>query len=284
MTAAKGRWFDKYWVRDRGFYKKVVLILIPIVCQSIINQGVNMMDTIMVGKLGEASISASSLANQFYNIFVFLCMGISAAGLVLSSQYYGAKELKTVRRVFDLVLQIVIAGGTVFAIITFLLPTQIMSIFTTEADVIELGAQYLRVTALIYLPHGISLVLSNVLRSIGNAKLGLYVSIASFIVNIGANYIFIFGKFGAPALGVMGAAVGTLIARAVELLFCAIYLLKYEKVLQYQLRGLLRLPGKALLSEFRRLGMPAIVSDSLLALAASITSVILGHKIGRAHV
>ena len=80
MTAAKGRWFDKYWVRDRGFYKKVVLILIPIVCQSIINQGVNMMDTIMVGKLGEASISASSLANQFYNIFVFLCMGISAAG------------------------------------------------------------------------------------------------------------------------------------------------------------------------------------------------------------
>ena len=103
MTAAKGRWFDKYWVRDRGFYKKVVLILIPIVCQSIINQGVNMMDTIMVGKLGEASISASSLANQFYNIFVFLCMGISAAGLVLSSQYFGANDLRTVRRVFDLI-------------------------------------------------------------------------------------------------------------------------------------------------------------------------------------
>ena len=107
MTEAKSRWLDKYWVTDKGFYKKVILILIPIVCQSIINQGVNMMDTIMVGKLGEASISASSLANQFYNIFVFLCMGISAAGLVLSSQYFGAKDLKTVRRVFDLVLQIV---------------------------------------------------------------------------------------------------------------------------------------------------------------------------------
>ena len=107
------------------------------------------------------------------------------------------------------------------------------------------------------------------IRSIGNAKLGLYVSIASFIVNIGANYIFIFGKLGAPALGVMGAAVGTLIARGVEFLFCAIYLLKYEKTLKYKAAGLLRLPGRGLFGEFRRLGM--------LALAASVISIILGH-------
>lgn len=86
MDNTRKRWLDRYWVTDKQFYKKVFIILIPIVLQSIINQGVNMMDTIMVGKLGEASISASSLANQFYNIFVFLCMGISAAGVVLSSQ------------------------------------------------------------------------------------------------------------------------------------------------------------------------------------------------------
>lgn len=277
MTAAGARWIDRYWVRDKGFYKKVLLILIPIVLQSIVNQGVNMMDTVMVGRLGEASISASSLANQFYNVFTFLCMGISAAGLVLASQYFGADDLKTVRRVFDLVLQIVILGGAAFALITFLFPARIMRIFTTERDVIELGAQYLRVTALIYLPHGISLVSSNVIRSIGNAKLGLYVSLASFVVNIGANYVFIFGKLGAPALGVMGAAVGTLIARLVEFLFCSVYLLKYEKALQYKARGLLKVPGKALFGEFRRLGMPAIISDSLLALAASVISIILGH-------
>lgn len=277
MTEGKAKRLDKYWVRDKDFYKKVLLILIPIVLQSIINQGVNMMDTVMVGKLGEASISASSLANQFYNIFVFLCMGISAAGLVLSSQYFGAGDLHTVRRVFDLVLQILIIGGAAFAVVTFLLPEQIMRIFSSEEDVIELGAQYLRITAFIYLPHGISLVLSNVIRSIGNAKLGLYVSITSFVVNIGANYIFIFGKLGAPALGVMGAAVGTLIARVVEFLFCTVYLLKYEKVLKYKISGLLKLPSRVLLGEFRRLGMPAVISDSLLALAASAISIILGH-------
>ena len=271
------RGLGRYIVTDKAFYRKALLLIVPVVLQSIINQGVNMMDTVMVGKLGEASISASSLANQFYNIFVFLCMGISAAGVVLSSQYFGAGDLKTVRRVFDLVLQIVIVGAVAFALLSFLLPGQIMRVFTDEEDVIELGAQYLRITALIYLPHGISLVLSNVMRSIGNAKLGLYVSVASFVVNIGANYVFIFGKLGMPALGVMGAAVGTLIARVVEFLFCTVYLFKVEKVLHYQVRGLVKLPSRALFGEFRRLGLPAVISDSILALAASVMSIILGH-------
>lgn len=181
------------------------------------------------------------------------------------------------RRVFDLVLQITLVSGAVFAVLTFLFPTQIMTIFTKEDDVIQLGAQYLRITAFIYLPHGVSLVLSNVMRSISNAKLGLYVSVTSFIVNIGANYIFIFGKLGMPAMGVMGAAVGTLIARAVEFLFCAIYLLRIEKVMKYRFRDLLKPPAKELFHEFRRLGLPAVISDSILALAASAVSIILGH-------
>ena len=277
MEETKSGFLERYWVRDKRFYHKVLLILIPVVLQAIINQGVNMMDTIMVGKLGEAVISASSLANQFYNIFTILCMGISAAGLVLASQYYGAGDMKTVRRVFDLIMQVVIIGGAAFAVVTILFPTQIMSVFTNEVDVIEQGAGYLRVTALIYLPHGISLVLSNVARSVGNAKLGLYVSITSFLVNIGANYVFIFGKLGMPALGLVGAAVGTLIARVVEFAFCAIYLLKVEKELKYRPSGILKLPSKLLFSEFRRLGMPAIISDTLLALAGSAISIILGH-------
>lgn len=264
-------------VTEKSFYRRAFLLILPIVLQSIINQGVNMMDTVMVGKLGESAISASSLANQFYNIFTFLCMGVSAAGLVLSSQYYGAKDLKTVRNVFDFVLQLILAGGTVFALVTALLPEQIMRIFTKDEEVIALGAQYLRVAAFIYLPHGLSLVVANVMRSIGNARLGLYVSIVSFVVNIGANYLFIFGKLGAPALGVMGAAVGTLIARLTEFVFCMTYLLRIEKVLKYRPQGLLKLPGKKLFGEFRRLGMPAIISDSLLALAASMISIILGH-------
>lgn len=277
MTAQKRGFLETYIVTDRGFYKKVLFILIPVVLQSCINQGVNMMDTIMVGQLGDAAIAASSQANQFYSLFQIFCMGLSAAGLVLTAQYFGAKDLKTVRRVFDLLLQLVILLGGLFGILTFLFPEQIMAIYVPgKPEIIRLGAQYLRVTALIFIPHGISLVMSNVIRSVGNAKLGLYVSLLSFAVNIGANYVFIFGKLGFPAMGVMGAAVGTLCARVVELIVCAVYLLKIEKVLQYRPTGLFRLPNPELFREFRRLGLPAIISDSLLGFAGTAISMIIG--------
>ena len=264
-------------VTDKHFYKRAMLLIIPVLLQSCINQGVNMMDTIMVGRLGEVAISASSLANQFYLIFNFLCMGLSAAGLVLASQYWGAGDAKTVRRVFDLVLQLVIIAGALFALVSALIPEQIMGIYTNDEDVILEGAKYLRITALIYLPHGISLVTSNVIRSVGNVKLGLYISIISFVVNIACNYIFIFGKMGLPAMGVMGAALGTFCARSVELIVCAVYMLWFEKHLRYNPKGLLKLPKAQMVSEFTRLGLPAVISDSILALAASAISIILGH-------
>lgn len=277
MTEEKKNHFSKFLVTDMSFYKKAMLIIIPVLLQNIINQGVNMMDTIMVGQLGEISISASSLANQFYVIFTFICMGVSAAGLVLASQYWGAEDYKTVHRVFDLILQLVIIVGAVMAVVTALFPQQIMSIYTDDMDVIIEGGRYLRITALIYVPHGISLVISNVIRSTGNAKLGLVVSGVSFFVNIFCNYVFIFGKFGLPAMGVVGAALGTLAARVVELAVTAVYMWKFEKTLRYHVKGLIKFPTRALLSEFRRLGLPAVISDTILALAASATSMILGH-------
>ena len=118
--------------------------------------------------------------------------------------------------------------------------------------------------------------MANVIRSVGNARLGLYVAIMSFTVNIGANYVFIFGKLGFPAMGVMGAALGTLCARVVELAVCAVYLLKVEKVLKYRPSGLLKLPDIGLFREFRRLGLPAIISDSLLGFAGTAISMIIG--------
>lgn len=277
MNRLKNGFFETYFITDKSFYKKVLVILVPVVLQSMINQGVNMMDTIMVGQLGDTAIAASSLANQFYALYQILCMGLSAAGLVLTAQYFGAKDLKTVRRVFDLLLQLVVLLGAVFGVLTFLFPEQIMAIYAPgKTEVIRVGAEYLRVTAFVFIPHGIALVMSNVARSVDNARLGLYVSLLSFAVNIGANYVFIFGKLGFPAMGVMGAAVGTLCARIVELAVCAFYLLKVEKVLRYRLHNVLKLPNAALFREFRRLGLPAIISDSLLGFASTAISMIIG--------
>lgn len=267
----------KYLITDRKFYKDALLLILPVMLQSCINQGVNMMDTVMVGRLGEAAISASSLANQFYLIFTFLCMGISAAGLVLASQYWGAGDERTVCRVYNLILQMVMIFGAVFCVVSAVIPQRIMEIYTDDPEVIRLGSRYLKITALIYLPHGISLVTANVIRATGNVRLGLNISLISFFVNIGCNYIFIFGKLGMPRMGVMGAAVGTLCARAVELAVCVGYMVLFEKNLHYDWRELRRVPGKELFGEFVRLGLPAVISDCLLAFAASAISIILGH-------
>ena len=232
----------KYIITDKAFYSEALMIVLPVVLQAIINQGVNMMDTIMVGKLGEAAISASSLANQFYNIYTFLCMGLSAAGLVLAAQYWGAGDKVTVRKVFDILIQIIFAASTLFAILSLALPRQIISLYTNDQEVIAAGAGYLRITALVYLPHGIALVISNIMRSVGNARIGLYVSLASFFVNIGCNYVFIFGKLGFPAMGVSGAALGTLCSRAVEFGVCTFFVLVIDRKLCYRPTRLLRRP------------------------------------------
>lgn len=267
----------KYIITDKTFYSEALMIVLPVVLQAIINQGVNMMDTIMVGKLGEAAISASSLANQFYNIYTFLCMGLSAAGLVLAAQYWGAGDKVTVRKVFDILIQIIFAASTLFAILSLALPRQIISLYTNDQEVIAAGAGYLRITALVYLPHGIALVISNIMRSVGNARIGLYVSLASFFVNIGCNYVFIFGKLGFPAMGVSGAALGTLCSRAVEFGVCIFFVLVIDRKLCYRPTRLLRRPEKPLLREFIRLGLPAIISDTILAFASSAIGMILGH-------
>ena len=272
-----GGTLKRYIITDKSFYWEAILIIVPVVLQAIVNQGVNMMDTIMVGKLGEAAISASSLANQFYNIYTFLCMGLSAAGLVLTAQYWGAGDKVTVSRVFDLLIQIIAAASILFGLVSFFFAREIMSIYTPDAEVIEMGARYLKITAFVYFPHGIALVISNIMRSVGNPRIGLYVSIASFFINIGTNYVFIFGKLGFPAMGVAGAAVGTLCSRIVEFVVCVLFVLFVDKQLQYRVTGLLKLPGISLFKEFVRLGLPAIISDTILAFASSAISIILGH-------
>ncbi len=181
-------------VEGREFYERVLHIMIPVALQSAINMGVNMLDTMMLGSFGEIQLSASSLANQFYNIFYIANLGIIGGSSVLASQYWGAGEKENVRTTFNMAIRLSILFSLLFALLTWFFPNGIMRLYTTEADVIEQGVRYLRITTFVYLVHGTSLVAAQLMRAVGAAHLGLVVSIVSFVVNIGANYTFIFGK------------------------------------------------------------------------------------------
>ncbi len=265
------------FVKEKSFYRSVLAIMLPVAIQQAINMGVNMLDTMMLGSFGEVQLSASSLSNQYYNLFTILCMGIIGGSSVLAAQYWGAGDKEKVRETFNMAIRLSTGLSLVFALLTWFFPAQIMAIYTSEADVIEQGVRYLRITAFIFLIHGTSLVSAQLMRSVGQANLGLVVSIISFVVNIGGNYIFIFGKFGAPRMEIAGAALGTLLARSAEFLTTFFYILAIDKRLGLRVRHLLKSPSGLFYKNYFRLGAPVLVSDGLLALGDSAVAIVLGH-------
>lgn len=261
--------------KDKGFYKNVAKIAIPIALQGLITTGVNMMDTIMVGIVGETQLSAVSLANQFINIFHIFCMGIGMGASVLVARYYGMKDSSSLKKTVAIMLRLCLAMAVLFCFATILFPTMIMKIYTSEADIISYGVRYLKYSVASYFLLGLSLTCTIVLRNVGQVKMPLYTSIAAFFVNVGANYIFIFGKFGAPKMDVAGAALGTLIARIFEFAVICGYLFFKDKEIGFRIKHLFK-PVGALWKEYIRISIPVLISDGILALGNNSVAMVIG--------
>lgn len=262
-------------IKNKQFYLKTAAIAVPIALQNMLNIGVNMMDTIMVGRLGELSLSAVSLANQFITLFQICCMGIGMGASVMIARFWGQNNFPDLKRSITIMIRLCLLFATGFALVTLLFPYQIISLYAKEAAVLELGVIYFRWSVVTYWLLGLSTTVSLVLRSIGQARLPLYTGIAAFFVNIGANYIFIFGKLGLPAMGVAGAALGTLVSRVMEAAVICRGLL-HEKRVGYRLRDLTLNCGQ-LLPEYLRICMPVLISDTLLGLGNNAVAVVMGH-------
>lgn len=261
---------------DKKFYSAVYTIGMPIALQNVISFSVNLMDTVMLGTLGEVALSAAALANQMFFIFNVVCFGVASGAIVLASQYWGKRDTVAIQRITGLAVKIIVAFSILFSLVVMAFPAQIMSIFSPDQAVIEAGTRYLRMVALSYTTGGISATFLMVLRSVETVKISLLIYSISFCVNVFFNYIFIFGKFGAPAMGVTGAAVGTVIARASECVILVIYLKFFEKKIHYRLKTLLS-HDKALMSDLMRFGAPVMVNELFWAVGISVHSVILGH-------
>lgn len=261
---------------DKNFYKKMVQTALPIAVQSVIMTGVNMVDTIMLGALGETALSASSLATQFVQLFTFLCMGISMGASVLTSRYWGARNFDSLRKTITVALRFTVVLGILFTILDGLIPQQIMQLYSNEADVVAGGTIYLKWSLPTFLLMALSTVSTNILRSAGMAMVPLVASAVSFAINIGANYIFIFGEMGAPAMGVAGAALGTVIARVVEIGVVCGYFFFIDKKIGYRLRYFFSSCGD-LVAEFLRTSVPVMFSDGLLGVGESMLAIIMGH-------
>ena len=263
------------FIKDKKFYSMVAKIAVPIALQGLITSGVNMMDTIMVGAVGETELSAVSLANQFINIFHIFCMGIGMGASVLVARYYGMKDAVSLKRTVAIMLRLCLGMSALFCMATILLPRQIMCIYTVEEEIIVKGIEYLNYSVITYFLLGLSLTCTIVLRNVEMVKIPLYTSIGAFFINVGANYVFIFGKFGFPRMGVAGAAVGTLVARIFEFSMICGYLFLKDKKIGFRIKDLFAPVGN-LWKEYIRISIPVLISDGILALGNNSVAMVIG--------
>ena len=261
--------------KDTQFYGRVAGIAIPIALQGFITTGVNMMDTIMIGKVGETQLSAVSLANQFINIYQILCMGIGMGASVLVARYYGMKDKESLKKTVAIMIRLCVGIAALFCVMTLFFPEWIMRIYTVEEGIITNGIRYLEYSVVTYFLLGLSLTCTIVLRSVDQVRLPLYTSIAAFFINVGANYLFIFGKFGCPRMEVAGAAIGTLIARIFEFAVICGYLFFKDTAIGFRIKDLTMKVG-SLWREYIRISIPVLVSDGILAIGNNSVAMVIG--------
>lgn len=201
---------------DKKFLKKTMAIGIPIAMQALLNTTLNLVDTMMIGSLGQSAIAAVGLANKIFFVLTLLLFGVVSGSSILTAQYWGKRDIKNIRRVLGISLIIGLSGSVIFMLAGLFTPKAVMRIFTPSEGTIALGADYLAIVALSYPLTAITNCYISLLRATNKVKAPVLISIVSILVNVVLNYTFIYGNFGAPRLGVQGAAIATVIARLVE--------------------------------------------------------------------
>ncbi len=223
-------------LKDRIFFATLLTLGIPVMVQHLFSSFLNMVDIVMIGHLGEVSISAVGLANQLFFILVLLLFGTNSGGAIFVAQFWGSRERRSIHKTVGVSLAISIVGAVLFTLAAITFPVLILSLFTLDPQVIRVGTDYLQIVGLSYLFTAISFSFAISSRSVGDARLPMVASVLSLGINTFLNWVLIFGYLGFPALGVRGAAMATVIARFIEMAI----ILGYVFSTDHPLRGALR--------------------------------------------
>jgi len=265
------------FTKDRSFYKRLFLLALPIALQNLVTFCVNLADTVMVGSLGDAAVSGMYMGNQIHTLLQVFSGGIEGAVLILAAQYWGKHDTLSIRKIAAIGIKLTLTVGLLLTLVCALFPTRIIGLFTKDAATIESGAAYLGIVCFSYLFFCLTQSLIAAMRSVEAPRIGLWVSLCSLAVNVGLNYVLIFGKLGFPALGIRGAAIATLIARILESVIISVYVLRFDKRLGFRFSDL---PGtdKVLLRDFVKYGAPIIAGELVWAVNMLTSSAIMGRQ------
>lgn len=259
---------------NKRFYKLLISLCIPIIIQQLISNSVNVIDTIMISSLGEASVASIGVANQFFFLFSMSLSGISGGAGVFISQFYGKNDVANIRKVTGFSVLLAIILSLIFLVPALVIPTSIINIFSYDPEVIKLCIDYLSIVIFCYPLIAISTIFSTGSRGVRNPNLGMVCSVIALGINIILNYGLIFGNLGLPRLGVKGAALATLIARIIELCLILgyVYFIKKDYILKFGIKEL-KLIDSAFTKIFISKSFPIFLNDTTWAIGTVLYSV-----------
>ena len=261
---------------DKRFYRTFFPLLIVVALQQLAALTVNLVDNIMLGRYTELALAGATLVNQIQFILFQLAAGIGMGIVVLASQYWGQKRTEPIKKIISIGMKLGFLLGLIFFLLAMFIPRPILSLFTSDQAVITEGMRYLRIIGWTYLIFTVSNSLMYSLQSVETAMVGTVMSLSTIVINMCLNYVLIYGNFGAPELGIEGAAIATLTSRIVELVIILVYVLFIDKKLKMKLRDLLRFDF-TYLRDYIRVATPIVLSGLLWGVAQAAQSAILGH-------
>ena len=256
----------------KGFYTSLFTIAIPISLQALLQNFVNMLDTVMIGRLGSVEIAAVGLGNQIFFILNMILFGITSGGGVFIAQFWGKKDLGGIRRSLGLMTLIAAFVAVVFTVLGLFIPHQLIRIYSPDPEVVRVGGEYLRLACLSYIPTAISFSITLALRSTERVKLPLVCTSVSLLTNAGANYLLIF----VAGIGVKGAAIATVFSRLVELVILLSWTYSHGYEICGKLRELLSFDW-SFVFKYLKIAFPVIVNETFWGLGTSVYNGIYAH-------
>lgn len=251
---------DLFFVKDKNFYKLLFTIAVPVALQSLLSVAVNLADNVMVSSLGDTSFSSVAMANQFTVFLSYFIRGICGAASLMISQYWGKKDLNSVRQLFTVVLRFSMTVITIIALLVRAFPEIAMGIFVKDEQMLRIGSQYLSIVCFSFIFATLADSIAAMFRSVEVVKITFILTIISLSTNVFLNYCLIFGRLGFPALGVKGAAIATVAARFIEAMIAVCFLFRESKKVSYRFKHLFK-SNKTLRNDFLRYGLPVILGD-----------------------
>lgn len=261
--------------REPGFYKRLWVLAAPMILQNIITTSLGFADVFMVGLLGNAEMAAATAANVPVFIIQVVIFGFQSGMAVLVSQYWGRGDTDSINRCLGVALYAVTGFSTLLALITFLFPAQVLRLITPNQELVELAVRYIQIVGFSYIFNGVSSIYAGIQRNTEYPAFGMFLFGVSMCVNTFLNFVLIFGHFGAPAMGITGAAVATLASRIVEFVIAAAFALSGRR-LPLRWSCILR-PGRAIVRSFLTYSTPVVCNEAMWSIGTSMLTVIMGH-------